>query len=344
MSSVTPDAEFVPVSARFFDGQSARAHVVQVWFLPGPELLVRGSNFEVRHPAAEVTLARPLADAPRFLRLPGDQTCEFANRPALEAALASWPTASRYHPLDWKFYAGTVLGLILAAWLVISQGLPLAARVVASMLPAATMERASRGTLADLDRSIFHPSKLPLQRRESLLAEARWFLAAAGEPPDRRIEFRSAPEIGPNAMALPSGDIIITDEIVVLAQNDEQLLAVLAHECGHLHFHHALRGILQDSAVTMVVTLVAGKQSSARSLQSGLTAHLIHFRYSRDFEYEADAYGARLLRRVNIPPARLGEMLDLLEQRYGRRHQGMMDSYLSSHPSTPERVERLKAL
>ena len=186
------------------------------------------------------------------------------------------------------------------------------------------------------------PSRLPPERREALLREARSFLGAAGESPDRRIEFRSAPEIGPNAMALPSGDIIVTDDIVLLARNDEQLLAVLAHECGHLHYRHALRGILQDSAVTMMVTLVAGKQSSANSLQSELTATLIHLRYSRDFEYEADAYGAQLLRRVNIPPARLGEMLDLLEQQAGGRSRGALDSYLSSHPSTPERKERLK--
>jgi len=343
MNSVAPAAAGpVPAPARFFDGRSARAHLVQVWFLPGPELVIRGSGFEQRHPAARINLDRALGDAPRFLQLPGDQTCEFTDGRALDAALAGWPVSTGPHPLGWRFYAGTLLGLMLAVWLAISQGLPLAARAVAFMLPADTMERVSRGTLAELDREIFEPSRLPPERREALLREARSFLGAAGESPDRRIEFRSAPEIGPNAMALPSGDIIVTDDIVLLARNDEQLLAVLAHECGHLHYRHALRGILQDSAVTMMVTLVAGKQSSANSLQSELTATLIHLRYSRDFEYEADAYGAQLLRRVNIPPARLGEMLDLLEQQAGGRSRGALDSYLSSHPSTPERKERLK--
>ena len=41
------------------------------------------------------------------------------------------------------------------------------------------------------------------------------------------------------ALALPGGIIVVTDDMVNLAANDPELLAVLAHEMGHLRGRHA---------------------------------------------------------------------------------------------------------
>jgi len=341
----TTPAQPSHVTARLFDGRSARAQPVNVWFLPGPELVVQGHGFEIRHPASELRLDAALGETPRFLHLPGGQSCEFADLDALDGALAGWPksTGFRRKALGWRVATVLLLGLLLGAWLTLTQGLPFVARQVAAALPASTMEKISEGCLSDLDESVFQPSRLPAARREALLRRSRAFLATVGESPDRHIEFRSSPEIGANAMALPSGVIVFTDDLVRLARNDEQILAVLAHECGHLHHRHSLRGILQSSAVAMGVTMAVGKQSAADSLQAALTSNLINSRYSREFEFEADAYGAELLRRANIPASRLGEILDLLEKqsRHSGHSGGKLDAYLQSHPSTPERKRRL---
>lgn len=51
-----------------------------------------------------------------------------------------------------------------------------------------------------------------------------------------------APQIGANAFALPDGTLVVTDELVELAgDNDDEVLAVLAHELGHIHERHGLR-------------------------------------------------------------------------------------------------------
>jgi Zn-dependent protease with chaperone function len=334
------------VTARFFDGRSAKAHPVNIWFMPDCELVVQGHGFELRHQATELKLDSALGATPRFLHLPGGQCCEFADLARLDEALTDWPASTGFkrRASGWRFMLCALLGLLVAVWLVISQGVPLAARLATVALPTTMVEKIGAGSLADLDATAFAPSRLPIARQQEVLSKARAFLASVGESPDRRIIFRSAPGIGANAMALPSGVIVFTDDIIHLATNDDQLLAVLAHECGHVHYRHGLRGILQQSAVSMAITMAVGKQSAASAMQSQLTAQLINSRYSREFEFEADGYGARLLAQAAIPSSRLGEMLDLLEKQsaHAQYAHGRLDSYLQSHPSTPERKNRLE--
>lgn len=228
--------------------------------------------------------------------------------------------------------------LALLVWLTITAAVPFAAQRVAFMLPASATESLGEDTLRQMDQTYFEPSRLPHHRRQALLRRSQAFLDQVDETSVGRIEFRHAPSIGANALAFPSGTIVFTDDLVRLSSNDEQLLAVLAHEAGHVHHRHGLRGMLQSSAVTLALTLLVGEERSASALQSALAANLINSRYSREFEYEADAHAKLLLARANIPASRLGEILDLMENEHG--HDGG-ESYLDSHPSTPDRKRRL---
>ena len=49
-----------------------------------------------------------------------------------------------------------------------------------------------------------------------------------------QLEFRHGGYIDANAFALPSGIIVMTDELVELAKSDDELISVLAHEIGHV--------------------------------------------------------------------------------------------------------------
>ena len=76
--------------------------------------------------------------------------------------------------------------------------------------------------------------------------------------------------MGANAVALPAGIIIMTDALVELSENDEELAAVLAHEIGHVRNRHALRALLQNSVVAGSIILVTGDASSAGSIAAGI--------------------------------------------------------------------------
>ena len=164
--------------------------------------------------------------------------------------------------------------------------------------------------------------------------------------------FRRGGVIGANALALPDGTLIITDQLIDLSEHDEEALAVLAHELGHVQHRHGLRQVIQGSILTVVVSWYLG---DVGGWAASLPTLLLQARYSREHEHEADAYAVALLRENGISPRRLASMLTKLESSR-RRGQAVPDAgpksspdktaiadYLSSHPATRERIEFLNA-
>src|SRR5690606_4047665 len=132
-----------------------------------------------------------------------------------------------------------------------------------------------------------------------------------------RIEFRRGGDFGANALALPHGALVVTDELVFLLEDDRELLGVLAHEIGHVVHRHALRSVLQNSAVFVVIALVTGDVSSGAVLGGALPAFLLQRRFSRAFEREADAHALATLRAAKIPPQHFAEALERLGGEHG---------------------------
>jgi predicted Zn-dependent protease len=144
--------------------------------------------------------------------------------------------------------------------------------------------------------------------------------------------------IGPNALALPSGIVVVTDSLVELAHSDAELIAVLAHEIGHLRQRHTLRRMLQGSATALLIVAITGDVGSIMSLAAALPTVLLNSSYSRDFEREADDFALDYLQRRSISPQALGDILLRMEKSSGGGSD--IPDYLSSHPSTRERARK----
>ena len=74
-------------------------------------------------------------------------------------------------------------------------------------------------------------------------------------------------------------------------------------------------------------------------------AAILQARYSRDFEREADVFGASMLKSNNISPGYLANMLERLEKAHGRESAADNDGgndYFATHPGTSERVRVLR--
>jgi Zn-dependent protease with chaperone function len=139
-------------------------------------------------------------------------------------------------------------------------------------------------------------------------------------------------------MALPSGMIVVTDELIALARDDRELLGVLAHEAGHVERRHGIRLVLQHSALGLLAAWLVG---DVTSLLAVAPATLLQAKYSRDFEREADSYAADLLRARGISPGMLADLLERLEQVQPGPSSTVL-SYASSHPATEERLDALR--
>jgi hypothetical protein len=259
------------LSASYFDGLTSRPHPVTLRFhLAEGMLEVRGPQLELQVPRAEVTIESRLGKGPRFIRFAAGGRCEVTDNDALDQIVAHWKPnrgAAWLHRLEtsWPHVIVAVVVMGLLGWAGIHFGLPWGARKIAFALPEGITQTLGEQTLTALDGAFFEPSNLTHERQLALQGEFKKFLAATKDTTPYRIEFRSAKKsLGANAIALPDGTIVITDELVLLAKDDQEIVGVLAHECGHIQNRHALRGVLQNSAIFVLVTLVTGDVSSAR--------------------------------------------------------------------------------
>lgn len=318
---------------RYFDGHSSRPWQVS-WRAEAGRLHLQGeatADVALHH----LEFSEPLPGVPRQVTLPGGALLEVAEGRELDALLAQagarrggWRPQRLRNALA---LVAVVLALLAGALL---YGMPLVVDWVAAALPARTQQALGAGTLAMLDREAFGPSRLPQARQDALRGGLARLRPPSGSFPAHELVFRHS-TVGPNAFSLPSGTIVLTDELVALADSDEALMGVLAHELGHLQRRHALRTLIQAAAVGAVGTLLLGDVSSVLAMAP---AALINLKYSRDFEREADDYAVATLQASGLST----EGLARLFERLARREPGW-PAYLGSHPASAERIARLRA-
>jgi Zn-dependent protease with chaperone function len=325
------------MAAQYFDGVSSRAHTVELGVADGA-LVVTGDGVERRVAAADIGVSEPGASGRRVVEIRGGGRVE-ADEAELRSVLARLghrDSLVARHQTRWPVAAAALLGIATlagVAWM----ALPWLADRAARIAPENAIARVGREALALLDRTHFEPSELSAERQQEITRRLE-ALAAKESLPAHRLSFRRSPQLGANAFALPSGDIVLTDELVALSEHDDEILGVLAHELGHLEGRHALRSMLQASVAAVAIAVYLGDLST---LGAGVSGFLINARYSRDFEREADAWAAVLLRRHDVDPAHLGAILARMEAQAGGG--AALGGYLSTHPVTEERVRMLDA-
>ncbi len=329
------------VQASYFDGRSASRHAV-ILTVNGDRARIEGDGIARDEPLASLRVSEPMGSAPRLITFADGAICEITDHVALNNLLAR--TGYRENAVvRWQQNGAWVIGALVFSitiiWAGYRFGLPLFADVIAQQLPEKSIAKLGEQVLESLDESVFKPSELPADRQKQLIAGFEKLSSPNGKTISHTIRFRKSPEIGANAFALPSGDIVMTDELVTLAKDDREILGVLAHELGHLDKRHSLRQLLQGTIVGLVVSWYLGDVSS---ILASAPAAILQARYSRDFEREADAFGAAMLERNNISPSYLASMLERLESAHGREHGEEGNDYFATHPGTSERVRVLR--
>ncbi len=151
--------------------------------------------------------------------------------------------------------------------------MPGLAQEAAQLLPPDASRKLGQGALEIMEETLLEPSRLPtLQRQRLEMLFQRVTLGLSDHPMEFRLLIRHGKSLGANAFALPDGTVIITDGLVDLAEQDEELMGVMAHEIGHVVHRHALRHAIQDSMFTMLVFWITGDFSSATSLAATVPA------------------------------------------------------------------------
>jgi len=320
----------------YFDGKASRRHAVSM-FISAGDLKVVGRDVNEQFDARRVRRSLRVANTPRWLYLPGGGACVTEDNDAVDRMTR----VRRYERIlhRWESrpaYAAAAIAMVVAAvWLLVARVVPVAVEHIAERIPVETESVLGRETLSSMDQHIFKPSTLSKTRQASLAKKLTAMASAAGETARYRLEFRASPVIGANALTLPSGIIVMTDELVGKAKNDQEVLGVLAHELGHVRYRHTMRRLLESSATALIIAAVTGDVASATALAAAAPTVLLQLKYSRDSEREADLYAIDTLRKAGYDPRHLTALLGRIEP--PRRVRRFVPGFLSSHPSTEER-------
>lgn len=147
-----------------------------------------------------------------------------------------------------------------------------------------------------------------------------------------------------NAFALPGGNLIINSGLIAKAGSWEELLGVLSHEIAHITLKHHSRGIVQQVGLQSLLSWWLGGGNDAGAAMGKIGGELANLAYSREFEQEADDEGFAMLEKAKISPQ---GMISFFQRIQAEENKDQLSaeksiSFLSTHPSTPDRVMKLR--
>ncbi len=260
----------------------------------------------------------------------------------------------------WVFIALVITVLISFAFF--KWGIPWTSKKIAHALPEKTNQLISANTIDFLDKFMFKKSGISKEKKEKIRQHFQNKivpLSVENKEIVYKLHFRDWSDGNlsiPNALALPSGDIILTDKFVELCKTQEEMDSVLLHEMGHVVHRHTLEMVIEGAFISVAVMMIAGDSNGLADMGVGLGSLLVSASYSRGHESEADIYAFKHMLVAKIDPISFSHIMNRMTEymeKETRSHKkdktnidikvqdskGSILDYLSSHPSTKRRVE-----
>jgi len=211
--------------------------------------------------------------------------------------------------------------------------------------PAADTDEGGLWGLMDREETRLKRSPLTIRDKE-LQAYLKDLVCrlSDGHCPDIRVLPVRTPHF--NAMMAPNGMMVVWSGLLLRAENEAQLAAILGHELGHYLERHTveqLRAQKDTAVLTTMVGLIGGVGTFLG--QIGLAANLMAF--SREHESRADRMGMRLMRHAGYDGREAAVVWDNLLQELritGGKDAGKSGDIFDTHPVTAGRRDELLQL
>jgi hypothetical protein len=317
--------------ARFYDGLTAQAHDIEV---AGEDdaLSFTLEGQPHRWPLSEVE-AEALGDRVRLGRrgAPARLVIAKSDWAALQPEGSAHRRRIRRAEL-WLVGGLTAAAIVVAG--VVFVGIPVASGPLARATPP-EYERQMGESFALQLRAAFKPCP-GKDGQAALDGLARRLKDVSTSPFDFQVQAVRAPMV--NAFALPGGTILVTDDLIDLAETPDELAAVLAHEAAHVEKRHVMQAVWRSLGLGLILDAVVGGGSGAGQQAVLLAGSFTDLRYSRDAELEADAEGQALLKAAGLSSSGMAPFF----RRLKAEHEGdgaAVAELISSHPDTQRRAK-----
>jgi predicted Zn-dependent protease len=145
-----------------------------------------------------------------------------------------------------------------------------------------------------------------------------------------------------NAFALPGGFFYVNSGLILAADEEAELAGVMAHEIAHVAACHAARENTRGSLMQMAsipLIFVGGAVGYAAYQAAGLALPLTFLHFSRGFEAEADYLGMQYMYKSGYDPQAFISFFEKV-QAQEKKKPGTLAKAFSTHPQTPDRIEK----
>ncbi len=147
-----------------------------------------------------------------------------------------------------------------------------------------------------------------------------------------------------NAYAMPGGKIMVYSGLVQkLDLSDAEIAAVMGHEISHALREHTRERVSRAYAQQIAIAglaVVTGAGEAAMDLANQVASVTFQLPHSREQEAEADVMGLELMARAGYDPH---AAVSLWKKMMGAE-KNAPPQWLSTHPSSTDRLSRLESL
>ena len=320
-----------------------------------------------------VRISPRIGNTARYIEFPDGAVFETDENDAVDELVRQFPNGridNLVHRLESskQLVAITLVVVVLFSWGFIQFGIPYFSKEVAMLFTDEQASSMGAGVLKQMDKHLLEESELSPERQGELQSVFQSILDTLQED-NMRLVFRKSKRIGANALALPDGTILFTDDLIVLADDNDEIAAVMLHEIGHVQHRHSLRMAIRSFSLAMFITMITGDVSASSSIVTSLPVVLIESGYSRDMESEADTYSLLYMMQHDIEPGYFATIMRKLEASHSRTFRKCrgaekaiqeclgeamnvtqkaeaddesLGDYFSSHPDTAARIRRFE--
>jgi len=147
-----------------------------------------------------------------------------------------------------------------------------------------------------------------------------------------------------NAFALPGGFFYVNSGLILRADEEAELAGVMGHEIAHVAARHGTKNatkgeIMQWASIPLILLGPGGWAGYGLYEGLNLAIPMSYLKFTRDAEREADYLGLQYMYKAGYDPNAFVSFFEKIEAEE-RRRPGSIPKVFSTHPPTPDRVQK----